>query len=247
MATPDQIPTDLTIDLGDDLAPDEFIVAVRNFLGYVSEITDSQKGDGADVSWTVKVSEGSALVGVYPNETAPASRLAMIYKQAEYGPTALARGDIKGAGLSEKAIGHLKSLSDLVGKHQNGKGVNLWVNRKPISIGSGIAKIVREDWESDYHDFGTIEGRLEAIQDSSGSIKIRVKDFLYPRAINCVVPERMIEQVLTSFRKRVEIEGRIHYRRDGTPISIEADHIDLLPEDSDLPSAADVRGIMVSA
>lgn len=247
MATPDQIPTDLTIDLGDDLSPDEFVAAVRNFLGYVSEITESQKGDGADVSWIVKVSEGSALVGVAPNETAPLSMLAMIYKQVVHGVAALARGDIKGSGLSEKAIGYAKNLSDLVGRHQNGNGVNLWVNRKRISIGTSIAKNVRDNWESDYHDFGSIEGRLEAIQDNNGSLKIRVKDFLYPRAIACVVPERMINEVLGSFRKRVEIEGRIHYRKDGTPISIEASLIDVLPEDDDLPSASDVRGIMAVA
>lgn len=247
MATPDQIPTDLTIDLGDELSPEEFVTAVRNFMGYVAEITDAQKGDGADVSWTVRVREGSALVGVEPNASAPQSRLAMIYKQAEYGPTALARGDIAGAGISEKAINHLKSLSDLVSKHKNGKGVNLWVQKKPVGIGVGIAKVIREDWESDYHDIGTIEGRLEAIQDAAGSLKIRVKDFLYPRAINCIVPESMIDNVLRSFRRRVEIEGRIHYRRDGTPISIEAHVIDVLPEDHDLPSADDVRGIMASA
>lgn len=247
MATPDQIPTDLTIDLGDDLSPDEFVAAVRNFLGYVSEVTNAQKGDGADVSWTVKVSKGSALVGVAPNETAPLSRLTMIYKQAEHGLSALANGDIKGSGLSEKAIGYLKSLSDLVGRYQNGKGVKLWVKKEPVNIGTSIAKNVREDWESDYHDYGSIEGRLEAIQDSNGSLKIRVKDFLYPRAIACVVPERMINDVLGSFRKRVEIEGRIHYRRDGTPISIEASQIDVLPEDGDLPSASDVRGIMAVA
>ncbi len=47
MATPDQIPTDLTIDLGDNLSPEEFVAAVRNFMGYVAEITDAQKGDGA--------------------------------------------------------------------------------------------------------------------------------------------------------------------------------------------------------
>ncbi|WP_417733332.1 hypothetical protein [Roseovarius sp.] len=247
MATPDQIPTDLTIDLGDDLSPEEFVAAVRNFMGYVAEITDAQKGDGADVSWTVRVREGSALVGVEPNAGAPQSRLAMIYNMAGYGPLALARGDIAGAGLSEKAINHLKSLSDLVSKHKNGKGVNLWVKKKPVGIGVGIAKIIREDWETDYHDFGTIEGRLEAIQDASGSLKIRVKDFLYPKAINCIVPERMIDHVLGSFRKRVEIEGRIHYRRDGTPISIEAQVIDVLPEDSELPTADEVRGIMAGA
>ncbi|WP_281299915.1 MULTISPECIES: hypothetical protein [unclassified Iodidimonas] len=247
MATPDQIPTDLTIDLGDDLSPEEFLAAARNFIGYVSEITDAQKGDGVDVGWTVRVREGSSLIGVEPRLSAPISRVENIYKQAKYGLEALKRGDVAGAGLSEKAIGHLKNLSDLAAKYQNGKGVNLWVKKKPIVIEAGIANTVREDWESDYYDFGTIEGRLEAIFDASESIKIRIKDYLYPKAINCVVPEGLMQIVLDSFRKRVEIDGRIHYRKDGTPISIEADVIDVLPDDQELPSADDVRGIMASA
>lgn len=244
MATPDQIPTDLTIDLGDDLSPNEFVAAIRNFMGYVAEITDAQKGDGANITWTVRVHEGSALVGVEPDPSAPKSRLAMIYKKARHGPIALASGNIENAGLSDKAIDHLKNLSHLVGKHKNGKGVNLWVERKPINISAGIAKVIREDWRSDYYDFGTVEGRLEAISDTAGALKIRVRDFLYPRAINCVVPESLINKVLDNFRRRVEIEGRIHYRSNGTPISIEVQVIEKLPEDDELPTADDVRGIM---
>lgn len=244
MATPDQIPTDLVIDLGDDLSPNEFIMAIRNFLGYVAEITEAQKGDGAEIKWTVRVHEGSALIGVEPDPSAPKSRLAMIYKKAIHGPTALAHGNIEDTGLSEKAIEHLKNLSNLAGKHQNGKGVNLWVEKKPISISSGIAKVIGEDWRSDYYDFGTVEGRLEAILDAAGGLKIRVRDFLYPRAINCVVPESLINKVLDNFRRRVELEGRIHYRHNGTPISIEVEVIRELPEDDELPTADDVRGIM---
>lgn len=244
MATPEKIPTDLTIDLGDELSPDEFVAAVRNFMGFVSEITEAQSGDGAEVKWTVRVREGSALVGVEPSPSSPPSRLAMIYKKAAFAPVAISRGDIEGAGLSEKAIGYLKSLSDLAGKKENSKGVRIWVQKNPITIGTSIANVIREDWQSDYSDHGTLEGRLEAIQDNSGSLRIRIKDFLFPRAINCSVPEKLIEKVLASFRRRVEIEGLIHYRRDGTPKSIDAQLIQVLPEDDDLPSAADVRGIM---
>lgn len=247
MTKPDQIPTDLTLDLGGDLAPEDFVMAVRNFFGYVDDITKSQRGDGSEITWTVRVKEGSALVGVEPNSTAPTSRLAMIYKQAIFGPSALAEGNIKNSGLSERAVGYLKSLSDLAVKHGDGRSIKLWVKRQVVSIGGNITRNVQEDWESDYYDYGTLEGRLEAILDANGALKIRIKDFLYPRAISCVVPEAMIDKVLTSFRCRVEIEGRIHYRRNGTPISIEAQEIDVLPEDDQLPTAADVRGIMASA
>lgn len=246
MATPDIIPTDLTLDIGNDLAPEEFVSAVRAFFGYVSEITEAQSGDGSDVSWVVRVREGSALVALEPNATAPTSRLGMIYRQARHGPVALASGDVRGSGLTDRAIVHLKKLSELAEKHPAGGGINLWVQHNVVAIGATIATRIQEDWDSDYYDVGTIEGRLEAIQDVSGALRIRVRDFLYPRAINCIVPEEMIDVVLNSFRKRVEIEGKIHYRRDGTPISIEAQVIDVLPEDEDLPTAADVRGIMAS-
>ncbi|WP_418025888.1 hypothetical protein ACNKFW_22580 (plasmid) [Paracoccus sp. TD-10] len=244
MATADQIPTDLTIDLGDDLSPEEFIAAVRNFVGFVNEITESQAGDGSDIHWTVRVREGSALVGVQPQADAPTSRLAMIYRKAEYAPRAIARGDISSAGLTEKGIVHLKNLSELASKNGNSKGVSIWVERKQIPIGASLAQAIREDTNADYRDFGSLEGRLEAIQDAAGSLQIRVKDFLYPRAIKCSVPEKLIEHVFASFRRRVEIEGIVHYRGDGSPISIDAHHIEVLPEDDELPTAADVRGIM---
>jgi hypothetical protein len=247
MATQDQIPTDLTLALGDDFSPEEFVAAVRNFFGYVNEITQSQEGDGSEVRWVVRVKEGSSLIGLAPIASTPPSRLAMIYEKARFAPIAVGRGDLVGAGLSEKAIGHLIALSELADRHGDGQSMNLWVNREPINIGSGLAKRVQAEWDSDYYDTGTIEGRLETISDANGGIRIRIKDYLYPKAINCIVPEKMVQQVLSSFRRRVEVEGRIHYRRDGTPISIEAIHIDLLPEDHELPSASDVRGIMAVA
>jgi hypothetical protein len=247
VARADDIPTDLTLALGDDLGPEEFVAAVRNFFGYINEITLSQEGDGADIKWYVRVKEGSSLIGLEPTISSPPSRLAMIYEKARYAPIAVGNGDLVGSALSEKGIGHLKALSELAEKHGGDQSVNLWVMREKINIGSNIAIRVQDYWETGYYDFGTIEGRLETISDASGGIKIRIKDYLYPKAINCIVPEKMVEKALGSFRRRVEVEGRVHYRRDGSPVSIEATQIDVLPEDSDLPSASEVRGIMAAA
>ena len=246
MAKSDEIPTDLTLDIGGDVSPDDFVSAVRNFFGYVKEIAESQEGDGTVIDWIVKVKEGSSLIGLEPSAAAPISRLTMIYNKADYGFAAMSRGDIRGAGLSEKAVNHLKAISEIAAKPDRNSQINVWVRRESRVIGAGFAKAVKESWDSDYYDYGSIEGRLEAIQDASGALKIRIQDYLFPKPISCVVPERMIEKVFQSFRKRVEIDGKIHYRRDGTPISIEAGEIDILPEDNDLPSAADVRGILAA-
>lgn len=246
MATPDEIPTDLTLDIGGEIAPDDFVSAVRNFFGYVREVTEAQEGDGSKVEWTVKVKEGSSLIGLEPSAAAPVSRLAMIYNKVNFDVEAVARGDISSTGLSDRALSCLQSLSEIGGKGGHAPTMQVWVRRQAKPVGAGIARSIREAWESDYYDFGTIEGRLEAIKDASGSLKIGVRDFLYPRAITCDVPEGMIDKVFSSFRRRVELNGKIHYRRDGTPISIEASDLDVLPEDDELPSADDVRGILAS-
>lgn len=62
--------------------------------------------------------------------------------------------------------------------------------------------------------------------------------------VRCYFPEELLPEVFDKFRKRVEVSGIIHYRRNGTPISIEAEHILALPDDSELPTAEDVKGIL---
>src|SRR3979411_363782 len=52
-----------------------------------------------------------------------------------------------------------------------------------------------------------------------------------------------LADVFDKFRKQVEVFGLIHYRKNGTPISIEAEHIVRLPDDSELPTAGDGGGI----
>lgn len=246
MAKATDIPTDLTLDIGGEISPDDFVAAVRNFFGYVKEIAHGQEGDGAKIEWSVVVKEGSNLIGLQPSDAAPPSRLAMIYNKAGHGIEALASGDVSGAGLSERAVNHLNSISEIAARATSKSNYRVWVKRQPRAVGGSISKAIKQSWETDYYDVGTIEGRLEAIQDASGALKIRVQDYLFAKPINCFVPEKMIELVFASFRKRVEITGKIHYRRGGAPISIEAFDIDILPEDDELPSASDVRGIFAA-
>ena len=243
MAAAEQIPTELTLDVGDDLSPEEFLTAVGKFLGYVAEATHAQCQDGPPIEWTVRVREGSALIGVEPDAGTPPSALAAFYAATEKSLEAMARGDMEGAGLSGKAMRYLRSLSKLAAGRGSG-GIKVWVQRRPFRIGAEIAQTVDGDWQRDYHDYGTVEGTLEAIRGASGSLHIRIRDILHPDGINCSVPEDLLGDVLGNFRRRVEVEGRIHYRRDGTPISIRAQAIDAFPDDSDLPTADEVRGIL---
>ncbi len=245
-ATPDIIPTDLTLEIGDDLSPDRFLAAVRAFFGYVKEISETTSNADTDITWKVQVKEGSALIGVAPTASAPISVVEAVYAKVTSGIEHVRSGDVEGSHLPESALKHLRALSEL---SEPGKDkpieMRLWVKKKPVAMNPEIGRAIAEDWRSDYSDFGTVEGRLDTIQDR-GSLQIFVRDPLYTGSIRCYFDEDLLPKAFDNFRRRVEISGTIHYRKNGKPISIVVATIDGLPDDSELPNADDVRGIFGS-
>lgn len=244
MATPDQIPTDLTLDIGENLPPERFMAAARAFFGYVDECTDAVTPDER-VEWVVRVREGSSLIGVDPVMRGPSPGvLAAIYTKAQSGLERLAAGDVESAGLSEVALRHLRVLAEMTdGTHGKPVPVKIWIRRAPVAVVPEVSHAIREDAKVAYNDYGTFEGRLRTIQDQ-GSVRVQLRDDLFGVTVQAYVSDAMLPEVFANFRKRVEVSGLIHYRRNGTPISVEVGHIEPLPDDADLPSPDDVRGLL---
>jgi len=248
MATADQIPSDLTLEIGDNLSPERFMTAARAFFGYIQELSTSFAPEGEPARWVVRVREGSALLGVDPTPNVPIEVVNAVYKRAERGVRQIANGDIDDSGLTEAAIKHLRTLAEISeGNRGHMVPMRLWVHKKPVDLDPKIADVIREDFRADYNDYGTIEGRLETItENNSGALQFQIRDPMWKQRVRCFFPEDLLTDVFDKFRKRVEVSGVIHYRKNGTPISIEAAKVDSLPDDSELPTAGDVRGILRS-
>lgn len=248
-ATPDQIPTDLTLEIGENLPPERFMAVARAFFGYVQEISYSLTPDTEPVRWIVRVREGSALLAVDPSPSVPQEIVHRIYARAEQGIRHLIDRNIDDAGLSEPALKYLRTLSEMTEAGPNKAApvpIRIWVQKRPISLDPTIASTIREEWRADYNDYGTIEGRLESIQESYGTLQFYIRDVMLRQRVRCYFPEELLIAVFEMFRKRVEVSGVIHYRKNGTPVSIEVEQIFGLPDDSELPTAEDVRGILRS-
>jgi hypothetical protein len=248
-ATPDQIPTDLTLEIGENLSPDRFMAAARAFFGYVQELSQALAPDREPARWIVRIREGSALLALDPSPNASPEVTEVIYARAERGIRHLIERDIENSGLPEPAFKHLRTLSEMTEAGPNKVPpvpIRLWIKRKPISLEPTIASTIRENWRADYNDYGTIEGRLETIQESYGTLQFYIRDALLHQRARCYFPEELLPEVFHKFRKRVEVSGVIHYRKNGTPVSVEAEHIISLPDDSELPTAEEVRGILRS-
>ena len=249
MAEADQIPSDLTLELGGDLSPQWFMAAANAFFGYVQEISRAVAPEGEAPDWIVRTREGSHLLGLDPAPGAKAQVLKAIYMRARLGIDQLTDGEggdgtAKSPLLPDGAIKHLKVLSEMSDRPQrNPVAVRLWIERKPKPIGHQLVEAIMERWGEDYRDFGTIEGKLDAIQDRN-NLQIRVYDAMLRQTVICHVDEGMLPDVFANFRKRVEVSGIIHYRRNGVPIGIDVESIERLLDDSELPSLDDVRGIL---
>jgi hypothetical protein len=246
MATPDQIPTDLTLEIDANVTPEQFMAAARAFFGYVDEVARSLAPDGAAPKWKVMVREGSNLLAVEPAPSALPAVVQAVYARADEGARQLAEGNLQASRLSEPALKHLKTLSELTEAKGNPVPLRLWVKRQPLQVNQEIGRVIREDWRADYKDYGTVEGRLTAIQEH-GTLQLLLKDEWLKQTIRCYVPEEQLPDAFANFRRRVEVSGVIHYRRNGTPISVEVEAIDPLPDDSELPSSNDVRGLLKAA
>jgi hypothetical protein len=244
MILPTEIPSDLAVEIEGDLTPEEFLAAARHFFGYIQDVARISLGaDNYAADWKVRVREGSTILAVDPPTNIDQTTIGQIAARITSATKTLAAGSMEFISIGESALNHIKALSAMtIARGDERREIRLWIKRTPVSVVPEIAQTIREDWRTDYNDYGTVEGKLEAIQDSGG-LKLRIRDVLYNRAINCSLPNNLLEKALGCFRSRVEVSGLIHYRKNGIPINIEVATIEPLPNDDDLPSASDVRGI----
>ena len=144
-----QNPSDLTIGLGDDLTPGEFVGAVRNFFGYIAEVARAQGEAASGIRWTVRVRAGSSLIGVEPNADAPRAAVKQVYAEVGRGLQLVKNGELDrgtwflGVGLPKEAFINLERLSVLAKKHPDGDGVRIWIGRKAVAIGPEVAERIR--------------------------------------------------------------------------------------------------------
>src|SRR2546428_3459333 len=92
-ATPDKIPTDLTVEIGDNPSPDRFLKITAAFFGFIAEMSRLAAKGGQIPRWVVKVREGSDLVALEPETDTPTDAHWGVYQRAsESVHTLLAKG-----------------------------------------------------------------------------------------------------------------------------------------------------------
>lgn len=141
------------------------------------------------------------------------------------------------SGECDDAVGPIGALA-------RGKGVHLRVGRKRMPITDELHARLKASARQPYRLHGTVEGRLAVLSERRG---LEIEEPVWGRRIVCSVPDRKLEDMRALWRKRVTAEGIVHYDHDGYPVKIEAEKVEPFPDDEDLPSLEDVRGILRAA
>ena len=238
----DEITTDITLEIDEEvISIADFQKATDNFLGLVKELSKAVSENADAGAWQVKVYEGSAGVGVAP--LSPLLDQARIRNVMVSGLRSLSKG-IRPGEFTDRAIEHSKSLASLFKKSAVDPNVRIWSQREEsVRVSRSIATGADELLAAVYEEDGSVDGILEKV-DGHGKLQFVVYDIIDSRAVKCEFTNEQLHQALSSFQKRVEVIGRVKYRKDGMPVSIKANRIVNYPDKADIPTLAQMRVLL---
>lgn len=192
---------------------------------------------------------GSFTLAVRPQpgrKTVRAAVMPRIAKTLTSGIRALEHRATRPKHFSDTALIKLRDLARLTSPEtpsvtiSNGAGAG-------ITLSSRLVEHVEAVLAPELESIGTVEGRLEGLI-IHGKSRFLIFDPITGRQVVCFIGGRVEwRQVRDALGKRVAATGRIQSRRSGEKVSIAASRFEVLLDDSELPSAADVLGILKAA
>ena len=240
-----QLDSEITLELDEEeISVHDFAKAFDNFSGLVRELAKQFAPQKDSSAWLVKVYPGSAGIGlsgkpgVYTSNEINSIRTNLLkgLQQLETGARPLY--------FTDKSVECSKALGSLFRSKKAPPSVRIWSKQEQaLSIGRNIAVKAEGLLEVAYEDDGSVDGFLQKLS-AHGQYEFVIYDALDDRAIKCEIEENKLESAWKSFRKRVEVLGKVRYRRDGMPVSVRANNIIPFPSKEDVPSVPEMRRLL---
>lgn len=235
---------DLEIEVGHGVPVDlrSLVNVSQKFSALLDAVASEYTGIRHPIRWIVEVEPGSVRLPLRAEVTVERVQPSAAHEVGTVvaaGLSQLEESATRPDHFNDKALEQAKALAALASDGlplavRNGSaGVNM---TRQLSVNA--EKVLGVPTES----FGTIEGRLEALNVHGPSRDFSVWP-LEGNAVKCVFGDRLDleKDILPAIQKRVAAHGRIKTRPNGERLSVEVDDLEVLPE----PVPADeVRGIL---
>ena len=241
--------TSLTLSIaGSRITAERFMRAVESFFGLINEVSQDMTGAPKTIEWIVSVKRGSIVLGAAGEAKSPAVSVAAVVSAAYTGLKKLQEAGqrpTRPPHFNLNALQDARELARLV----DGKAVKVVQVRRSnerFTMHERAVLNIDSILGGTLVEVGVIEGRLQMIS-SRGSLHVGVWDSAGDRLIRCFVKPDMIDEAKTALDKRVAIAGTIRYRPNGEPVSIDVESMEVFPEESELPTADEIYGILSAA
>ena len=203
--------------------------------------------DGRPVRWVVSVEKGSNLVHFDPQADAESGPIAVsvgvVYENFEQ----LERGEDPMVAL-DRILGNdphpperfgvldlkrARTLAQLTRGASGVTSVEILTNGRRLPLTGRTAAHVSEVLRPHYESKGSLRGRLDVLRNR-GQAKAALYNDFYAEPVRCFVHDALWKEVRRDLAeafvegRRVNVTGTVHYRKDGTPISITSDDFEIL-------------------
>lgn len=217
----DATPPALTLELGSDtVPPGEFLAVVRAFTGLLEDVALEV---GGQLPWRVWVSQGSLQIA---------------------------------AGLPPATdVETVRRVMGVVNSPPNRIRHRLDTFPRPVSVTRLLAGEDRRDiliarqegsapHPSQLAEYGTVEGTLDTLSTRGSRPRFTISEPIWNMAVQCTVPDDLIEAMRGMWRQRVSARGMVHYDREGLPTSIRAEEVEPFPYDE--TPIGEYRGLLAA-
>ena len=138
--------------------------------------------------------------------------------------------------FTEQVLLNLQKMKRLFGGQSGATSITVWMNgQQTASIERDISERISRILNAGYHNFGSLEGTLEAI-NVHGMLTVTIWDRVSRSPVRCSMPKHRewVTRIKDLLEKRVTVTGDIHYFVNGIPrfISNVTDIQDATPDPS---------------
>ena len=144
--------------------------------------------------------------------------------------------------MNQQLLGHYKTFSDKVQKGI--LTVSLKSETDTVKVSENVKAAIEAVTLSEIKSIGTVEGRLEFLNIHANQNMFRIYSAVPPEKVNCFFPPDKIEEAREALGRKIRVLGELIYPKGNDfPRDVRVETIELLPDDDDLPSLMDLRGI----
>lgn len=230
-----------------DVSVEHFTEAFAAQVRLVTQVMNDMGVPAHEVRWVVsELKHGSAFAAAEAQIIGPHAYMSDVERAvsaAGAGVHALAQSAVRPKHFSDEALKTSRRLIQLVTESDAGRA-RLGFGAEFVTPSAAVVAHVNDVMRGNLPSIGSIEGKLVGISGQDGMYAIAIKDRLRDRKVRCRIPENILERALKSFESRVIARGIIWSRIDGSAIRIDVRDFETVPDDHELPSEEDVRGIL---